>query len=551
MGIVFDNIHLEHPSAKDFGDYSTNVALVYAKKLDQNPKALAENIVQEIKKDLEKDLEKVEVAGNGFINFFLSQSFFSQNLEAVFSDKEFGKGDILSHKTAIFEYTDPNPFKAFHIGHLMANAIGESLSRLAEFQAGNIKRVCYQGDIGLHVAKTVWAMKESRVMFPQDGDTEDDKIKFMGDSYVLGVNAYEDSEKAKEEIKEINKKLFDKSDADLQVYYDKGREWSLKYFDRIYKKLDTHFDSHIFESEVSDEAVKIVRENMPNIFEESEGAVVFKGEDHGLHTRVFLNSQGLPTYEAKELANTFEKVRRYKPDISIVTSANEITDYFKVIKCVLSMIDEKSGKNLHFIPHGMLRFAEGKMSSRKGNVITGESLIVETEKEVLERMKDREIPEDEKKEIATKVAISAIKYSILKQSPGKDIIFDKDKALSFEGDSGPYLLYSLVRAKAVLEKAREAGIVLKSPTSIPVNDLIRKILWFPEITKLAWLEKSPQKIVEYATELCSLFNAFYAQEKIVDSSDNLSAEKVGLVAIFENTLSSALFLLGISPVSRM
>jgi arginyl-tRNA synthetase len=324
----------------------------------------------------------------------------------------------------------------------------------------------------------------------------------------------------------------------------------LKYFDRIYKKLDTHFDSHIFESEVSDEAVKIVKKHTPSVFEESEGAVVFKGEKYGLHTRVFLNSQGLPTYEAKELANTFEKIKRYNPDMSIVTSANEITDYFKVIKYVLGLIDPKSGESLEFISHGMLRLTEGKMSSRKGNVVTGESLILDTEKEVLEKMSEREITPEEKQEIATKVAIGAIKYAILKQSPGKDIIFDRQKALSFEGDSGPYLLYTLVRAKAVLKKAEDLNIK-KEVKESKCFGIEKELLKFDDVAKRAFEEKAPQKVVEYLTKLSASFNSFYAKEKIADSDDVYSPYKVMIVESVIATLQKGLWLLGIGEVERM
>ncbi len=549
LDITSHSFVVEYTEDPAHGDFATNVALVVAKAQGLSPRVLAEKILTKLQMNLPDEVLKVEIAGPGFINFFLKDSVF---VDQVLKCKAQGisKGSLLNGKKVIFEYTDPNPFKAFHIGHLMANAVGESLSRLAEFQGADVKRVCYQGDIGLHVAKTVWAMKKAKASFPHDGDTEDDKIRFMGDAYVFGVNMYEEDEQVKEEIKEINKKLFEKSDADLQVYYDKGREWSLKYFDRIYKKLDTRFDSHVFESEVSDEAVKIVRRHIPDVFEESDGAIVFKGEKYGLHTRVFLNSQGLPTYEAKELANTLEKIKRYSPDVSIVTSANEITDYFKVIKCVLGLIDPKSGESLEFISHGMLRLTEGKMSSRKGNIVTGESLIMDTETEVLAKMQEREMSEEEKKEIATKVAIGAIKYAILKQSPGKDIIFDKEKALSFEGDSGPYLLYTLVRAKAVLKKAEDLNIK-KEITETKCFGIEKELVKFKDIAKRAFEEKAPQKVVEYLTKLSAEFNSFYAKEKIADNDDVYSPYKIAVVECVVATLQKGVWLLGIQEVERM
>ncbi|MDB5204819.1 MAG: hypothetical protein JWP09_847 [Candidatus Taylorbacteria bacterium] len=541
-------VNLEHPDDIQNGDYSTNVALAYAKALGKPPREIAEQIKNEIVKSLPNEISKVEVAGAGFINFYLSREFFAESVGEIIKDEDFGKGKILEGKTALFEYTDPNPFKAFHIGHLMANAVGETLSRIAGNQGATVKRICYQGDIGLHVAKTVWAMQKMKDDMPKDTDSFEEKIKFMGDAYVLGTNTYDEDEVAQADIKVINKKLFEKSDAELQELYDKGREWSLLYFDLIYKKLGTKFDDFIFESEVADLGKRTVEQNIPNVFTESEGAVIFKGEDHGLHTRVFLNSQRLPTYEAKELGNAMEKARRHKFDISIITSASEISDYFKVLKCVMGLIDPENSAKTHFVGHGMLRFADGKMSSRKGNIITGESLIDDI-KEVAMTKIEKET--DDKDKISEAVAIAAIKYSILRQSPGKDIIFDREKALSFEGDSGPYLQYSFVRTQSLLEKANKANLEagIKNVSEDLFN--IEKFLYrFPEITTRAWEEKAPQLIVEYLTQLAGSFNNFYAQGLIIsDASD--APYKVAITKAFNIVMKRGLELLGIPVLNRM
>lgn len=542
---------VEHPGELSHGEYASNVAMVYAKKIGKSPRVCAEELLVEIQKNTSEEIEKIEIAGPGFLNFYLSQKFFVDTLRRIVADGDFGKGKLLFGKKVVFEYTDPNPFKAFHIGHLMANAIGESLSRIGEFQGAEVKRICYQGDIGLHVAKTVWAMKKARLAFPQDSDSFSDKIKFMGDAYVTGVNAYEDDLSVQAEIREINKKLFEKSDADLAVYYEKGRAWSLDYFEEIYKKLGTHFDDYIFESEVSKQAVDIVKNYTPEVFEESEGAVVFKGEKYGLHTRVFLNKEGLPTYEAKELANAMEKAKRHQFDFCVITSANEIKEYFKVVLKAMSLIDQKNGEKTSFVGHGMLRLPEGKMGSRKGNVITGESLIADTEHDVFLKMTDREIEESLKKDIATKVAIGAIKYTILHQSIGKDIIFDKEKSLSFEGDSGPYLQYAFVRTGALLAKAEKEAIAssLSHPPATPYE--IEKILYmFPEVVERAWSEKSPHGIVEYLIRLAGVFNSFYAEGLIV-SKEVDAPYKLAIVEATRNILKRGLWLLGIETVPKM
>lgn len=569
LGFNNKEINLEHPDNFSHGDYYSNIALVVAKQVGRAPKVIAQELKVEIERNLPEEIEQMEVAGAGFLNFYLSRKFFADSIKKIVDDNDFGKGELLKGKTALFEYTDPNPFKAFHIGHLMANAVGETLSRLAESEGAEVKRLCYQGDIGLHVAKTIWGMQKARAAFPEDGDALADKVRFMGDAYVSGSNAYEDDENAQNEIKIINKKLFEKSDPELQIYYDKGRKWSLEHFEKIYKKLDTKFNEHIFESDMAESAKKIVEENTPNVFTESEGATIFKGEEHGLHTRVFLTSQGLPTYEAKELALAFEKAKRFKFDISIITSASEISDYFKVLKCVMGLLDKANGEKTHFVSHGMLRFAEGKMSSRKGNIISAEELIENVKEVALEKIhpvrsregtqrasasngvnKD-EFSEVEKQKIAEAVAIAAIKYSILRQSPGKDIIFDKEKSLSFEGDSGPYLQYAFVRSFSLLEKAKSEGIK-PSVENIPDEIFeIEKILYrFPEITTRAWEEKAPQLVVEYLTHLASAFNGFYAKGLIV-SGESDSPYKVAITKAFNTVMQNGLHILAIPILKKM
>jgi arginyl-tRNA synthetase len=439
----------------------------------------------------------------------------------------------------------------------MSNAIGESLSRIAEFQDARVTRISYGGDVGLHVAKTMWGILQKKDTFPADTDSISVKAKYLGEVYVLGSNAYEDDAKAQEEIKNLNKVIFEMSDFSLFDYYKKGKEWSVEHFHEIYKKLDTKFDHEHFESETISKGISLVEEFLEKgVFEKSEGAIVYRGEDEGLHTRVFINSQGLPTYEAKELGLTSLKFEKYNPDISVVITADEQTDYFKVILSVLGKINKDWAERTQHVAHGMMRFADGKMSSRKGNVITGESLILDTEEAVREIIKERELPEEIKNQIAEFVAVSAIKYSVLRQTPGGNIIFDKSKAISFEGDSGPYLQYTAVRANSVLEKAENSGT--KREAKIPNFETMQKEIYkiehllyrFPEVVARAGDEKSPHHIVTYLTELASAFNGFYANNKIIDAGEE-SGYRLGITKAVHNILWNGLYLLGIRVPERM
>ena len=526
------------------GDFSSNISMVHAKALKISPKVLAEKLVEECKKNLPADITSVEVAGPGFINFKVADSYFSKKILEVLKDAEnFGKLASDKGKKVMVEYTDPNPFKIFHIGHLMANTIGESISRVVEFSGAKVIRACYQGDVGLHVAKTIWAILE-------DGEYKND-IKYLGDMYVIGSTKYEDDEIAKKEIVEVNKKVFEKSDTEINKIYDAGRKLSLEYFDSIYKKLGTKFDEFFFESEVADDGIKIVKEFLKKgIFEESEGAVVFPGEKYGEHTRVFINSQGLPTYEAKELGLTDLKFKKY-PDMteSVVITANEQNAYFKVLLAAIKAISPEKAEKMKHLSHGILRPSTGKMSSRKGNIVAAETLLEEFESLVDEKIKDREFSDAEKAEVRREVAVAGLKYTILRQAIGGDVIYDPTKALSFEGDSGPYLQYAVVRARAVL--AKTGGV--KEVTVLPekVETLEKLVLRFPEVIERARTEYAPHHIVTYLIELSSAFNSYYANNQIISEKDPVSAYRVALTKVFSDVMTNGLWVLGIQIPKKM
>lgn len=549
-GFDVDDIYLEHPADLRYGDYSTNIALILAKRVNKNPKELAEEITRYIVRNKPEEVEKVETAGVGFINFYLLKEFFTESIKEILAkDDKWGSNDFYKNKKIIIEYTDPNPFKEFHIGHLMSNAIGESVSRIIEFSGAEVKRANYQGDVGLHTAKAVWALQQ----IPQGlslGDLGDSKT--FGKAYAEGAKAYEEDEKAKKEIKEINKKIYNRSDKKINELYDNGRKTSLEYFEKIYEKLGTKFDEYFFESETGPVGKEIVEDNLKKVFEESDGAIVFRGEKYGLHTRVFITSEGLPTYEAKDLALTKIKKDRFDYDESIIVTANEQKEYYKVVVSAIKQIFPKLSEKIKHIAHGMLRLQNGKMSSRTGDIITGEFLIEEVKNKILKKIKDFDI--EDKEAVAEKVGIGAIKYSILKQSTGKDIIFDYDKSLSFEGDSGPYLQYARVRANAVLEKAKLKNIkinikTLKRNTDIDGN--LEKLLYrFPEVVQRANIEHEPHYITTYLTELAGAFNSFYAKERIIEESET-SDYKVALTKAFEITMKNGLWLLGIKIPDKM
>jgi arginyl-tRNA synthetase len=556
LSLPVTEVLIEHPADTTNGDFASNVALALSKKAKSNPRELAEKIAAELMKGKIEFVEKIEVAGPGFINFYLTDGYFLRELEVILKRKAlYGSSNEWRGRKMLVEYTDPNPFKEFHIGHLMSNAIGESIAQLIASQGAKVRRMCYQGDVGLHVAKALWAMRKNEASAPSRYAPLKERIAFMGKSYVEGTRAYEDDPVSKTEIDDLNKKIFEGKDRKLMKLYKLGRRWSLKHFEEIYKKLGTKFDYYYLESEVVHDGMALVNEFLEKgIFEKSDGAVVFKGEkyDPKLHTRVFINSQGIPTYEAKELGLNTKKWKKVRPDKSIIITANEQADYFRVVLKALGLIEPEAAKVTEHISHGMLRFASGKMSSRKGNVITGESLIADVEALVLEKLKDRDMDEKTKLQAAGMISVAAIKYSILKQVSSSDIIYDFDKSISFEGDSGPYLLYTAVRAQSVLDKAKKEKIKPKiAKEGLYASVLARRLARFPEVVSRAANERAPHHLTTYLTELSSMFNAWYANVTIVSRTDPESPFRVALTESVRVVLENGLRLLGMKIPDKM
>lgn len=529
-------VPLDFPSDLAHGDYASGIALQKAKQAGMNPRTLAEKIVSGL--GVVDGIDTIDVAGPGFINFTLSRGALSEAI-VLAKAEGWGRGNVLLDQQIMFEYTDPNPFKAFHIGHLMSNAIGESLSRIAGNQGADIVRANYQGDVGVHVACAIWGIRKLGIR-PDSADE-------FGRAYAAGATAYRSDEAAKAEIDAINAKLYDRTDAELNELYDRGRKESLMAFEKIYSILGTRFDRYYFESETAPLGREIVLAN-PAVFPESEGARVFRGEEHGLHTRVFLSGKGLPTYEAKELGLETLKQREYPSARFVIVTANEVTDYFRVVKKALELIDAPLSEKLTHIAHGMMKLPTGKMSSRTGDVITGESLLSELAEAARERAKESRA--DDVELLAQQVAVGAIKFQILRGATGRDIIFDREQALSLEGDSGPYLQYAFARTQAILTKAREAGVVGKAESAPEPHVLSRLLLRFPTVTERAAREYAPHHVAQYLLELAAAFNSWYAQEQILDGSVH-AAHKVALTDAVGNTLKSGLSLLGIPAPEKM
>ncbi len=552
-------INIIFPENMSHGDYTTNIAFTISDQLKKSPLLISEEIVSNLLKKLPL-MGKIEAVKPGFINFHFSDDFLVAQIYRMLKDGEkIGKTSKIKNKRIIIEFTDPNPFKEFHVGHLYNNIVGEALARLLESQGAIVHRACYQGDVGLHVAKALWGMQQLMKDMPQNDSPLQERANYMGKAYALGANAYEENEIAKKEIIDINKKVYGKTDVKIMELYNKGRKWSLDYFNKIYQRLGTKFDNFYFESDAGPIGLNYVKQHISDgVFEEHDGAVIFRGDKFGLHTRVFINSLGLPTYEAKELALAITKYDQFPYDQSIIVTANEINEYFKVLLKVLSILNPDLAKKTIHVAHGVVRLPSGKMSSRKGNVLTGEWLLNEAKKRAEEKINeakhiDIETNIDDNDKIVDQIGVGAVKYALLKSSLGKDIEFDFDKSVSFEGNAGPYLQYTYVRTQSILEKAnKKYNIIHDYSPQLDEKNLLRLAMQFENVVEDSASKLSPNTLAQYVYELAKSFNLFYQKFRIIDAS--ISAERdfrLALTDIVGQILSKGLFFLGIAAPKRM
>ncbi len=540
------------------GDLEYGGALKLSQKIGKAPFVIA----QEIAESLAGNNEFTAVAVMpGYVNITFSQAYVVHALHTITEDVE-DNFSAQDHKNIMVEYTDPNTFKVFHIGHLMTNAIGESLSRLLSFGGNMVIRANYQGDVGRHIAQAIYGILHSDIVQPDDDASLKEKTQYLGQCYVYGAKAFEESDEIKARIREINNCIYNGGNDEIAKWYEKGRSWSLERFEELYKVLGTKFDYYFFESQTAPIGLSKVKENIPKVFTESDGAIIFAGENYGLHTRVFINKEGLPTYEAKDVGLAYLKYK-HEPDLdlSITVTGNEQSEYFKVMRKSVEIIDAHIAAPMHHVYHGMMTGPGGKkMSSRKGEVITGESLledVTESAHEIIEKHYGNKKTQEDKKTIAEIVAIAAIKFTILKQDSSKNIVFDLEKALSFEGDSGPYLLYTHARLCSIVRKSHKKSFfkMLKSIFFKPsdqqdiVGELERILIQFPIISQKAVSMMEPHRITTYALELSRAINSWYTNHKVIGAPQETYRMMVVISA--KETLKTCIEILGMTALEEM
>jgi len=623
LGIEGSEPKLDVPGDDSHGDYSSNIAMMaFAKAKSDKQKVISKNpleLAQEIAKKLNSSLltlpniEKVEAVKPGFINFWLEKDYLLEHLREIVGKSSLlaSKGDAFQSRKIMVEFADPNPFKEFHIGHLRNISLGESFSRLLETQGAEVWRVNYQGDVGMHVAKALYGLllvippnsfrdldtAKTEILKQVQDDTVEEKVKLLGEAYTKGAKAFEEDEEAKKEIQALNIKIY-KNDPSIKDLWEMGRKWSLEYFETIYKRLGTSYKRYYFESEVAGPGREIVLSHVQDgIFEKHDGAVVFRGEKDGLHTRVFITKEDYATYEAKDLALAKIKYQDFVYDRSIIITAHEQAPYFKVILAAMKKVSSFLAEKTEHYSFGFVSLKEGKMSSRTGNVITSEWLLDEAKRRIKEKFSAKDGPasgwKDMDEETAEIVAVGAVKYSMLKFSTASDISFSFDESISLEGNSGPYIQYTYARTQSVLNKSEirnpKSETILNDQISKSMENgkwkmeneevsLLRTIHHFPEVVDEAAENFAPNLLCNYLFDLAQKFNLFYQKHQIIpnvilnvvkdpstdsgqrlDSSsldrlgtqNDISRFRLSLTTAVGQVLKNGLYLLGIAAPDRM
>lgn len=550
FGLVDVAFSVEQPNDISHGDYATNAPLVVAKQLAKSPKEIAEALVEKLQ--MIENVSAVTVAGAGFINFTLTPDFFAAQLTEILKNKDWGKSDMYAGKKILVEHSSPNLFKPFHIGHLMNNAIGESIARLATCSGANVTAITFPSDISIGIAKAIFILLEKE---KNEKERKDFSVSDLGDAYVEGTKRFEEDEAIQSRVKEIADNLYTKTPSPELELFTEAKKVNIEYFETITGKLGSHFDAYIYESEAGIDGKKIVQENTPRVFTESDGAIVYVPDESrkDINTAVFINSQGNPTYEAKDIGLIDMKFNQFSPNISMYITDIQQVPHFNVVFAAAEKIDavwkERIASTIH-TPHGRMTLKGKKMSSRLGGVPIVEDLLATVLEEV--SVKNADVSNAD----AEKIAIAALKFSILRAQAGKNIDFDPETSLSFEGDSGPYLQYSVVRAQSVLIKAENvngsmSAIAANLPTGWQTTTLEKTLIHFPEIVMRSITGWAPHHTVSYLIELAQAFNSWYGNTKIIDASDPSSPYKVALTKAFASVMTSGLKLLAINVPERM
>lgn len=554
------SIKLEKPADEKFGDLSSNLAMSAYEQVKEefnSPRDFALSLVQKIKaNDLAKIIEEISVAGPGFINFKLNDSYLLENLEQIIQNKNLELKNFGQGKKAIVEYSSPNIAKPFTIGHLRSTIIGDSVANLLEASGYEVFRDNHLGDWGTQFGKQIVAIKKwgNEEEISQSANPVEKLV-------ALYVKFHEEAEKNPEledEARAWFKKL-ENGDEEARALWQKCIDWSFIEFAKIYQALGVSFTENngrgygesFFEEMLQPLIEELKKQGIAKTGE--EGAVLIFYPNDELSPLMIAKKDGSTLYATRDLAT--DKWRRENPlyqnaDGSAPLVINEVggeqTFYFQQLYRAEELLGwYEKGQRVH-VKHGLYRFKEGKMSTRKGNVIWLE--------EVLNKAKEKAMTFTKDEAIAETVSIAALKWNDLKRKSEININFDWEEIINLQGNSGPYMLYAYARAKSILRKANEAGIEESESIDFEISPLEKSLLSsldeFSKVVARSASEFSPHYLCTYLFDLAQLFNSFYNKYPILNSSLERQF-RLQLVEAVSITLSKGLALLGIKTLEKM
>ncbi len=538
------------PKESSMGDYALP-CFPLVKKFKKNPVEIAREIAGKLGNAT--GFEKIE-AVNGYVNFFVDKKKVAvEVLNKIEVEKDrYGASKEGKGKKIIVEFASPNTNKPLHLGHLRNISIGQSVSNILDFYKNKVIKTSINNDRGVHICKSMIAYEQfGNGTTPEKEGKKSDH--FVGNYYVL-FNKKAREDKNYEMMAQECLRKWEMNDKKTVELWKKMNAWALEGFKKTYKILGVVFDKEYYESKIYKKGKEIVELGLKkNMFsKKDDGAVVINLENEGFGEKVLLRSDGTSIYITQDLYLAKLRHDEFKMDGGIYVVANEQDYHFKVLFSILKKLGFKFADKLHHLSYGMVELPEGKMKSREGNVVDADDLIKNMQDLAKEELKKRySLPKKELEERSLKITLAAIKYNLLKIDIAKNIVFNPREAIHFEGDTGPYLLYSYARARSIL---RKTGKKISGKFEVKeINDkervLINELNGFPEVVAHAYNGFAPNLIANYAFSLAQTFNEFYHSSQVIGSDEE--SFRLKLVSCFAQVLKNALYLLGIGVVEEM
>ena len=550
---------VEVPKEKSNGDFSFP-CFKLAKNLKKAPQMIAEELKKslESKTDFMELFDKVDVV-NGFLNFYVSKVHLVREATEKFAkqDKKYGMVEENNGKKVIVEYSSPNIAKPFHIGHLKTTIIGHSLYNIYKYMGYETIGLNHLGDYGTQFAKLIEGYKR----WGSEYDFSTEPIEKLADIYKRINQLCTDDEEVLEICRANFKKLED-GDEEFVTLWAKFKELSLVEFEKIYEELNIKFDDYDGEAFYSDkipEVIEILEKSGALI--ESEGAKIIDLTDQGIDSPIMVQkSNGSSIYATRDLATILYRTRRYDYDKNIYVVGNEQGLYFKQLFAASKYlgIDQKYIDGLEHVGYGIIMLPEGKMSTRKGNFIKAQDIIDETVSKVrsIMREKNTELSDEEVEKIAKQVGVGAIVFDYLHDNRNKTQIFDINQATNFNGETGPYIQYTAVRTKSVINKA--GGVVpefedinLEKLTDDFSINVLKLISNFKDILNSVVEKSEPSILSRYLIDVAESYSSFYNSNKIINDDKELQDARIYLTHMVNVTLTNGLELLGIELPKEM